>query len=187
MRTIERIAQIVLPIVALLTLIAMFALANSCHAQTTRECVVYNFTSQLGVHESTGRNDGPEVKKYLASTHLNEGFAWCAAFVNWNMRQCGAMRAGSAWAPDWFPKAKVIYTNGVTENRPPPQPGDVFGIYFPAKQRIAHVGFILEWKDSSVVTIEGNTNTAGSREGDGVYKKIRLKKQIYKVSNWIDL
>jgi hypothetical protein len=33
--------------------------------------------------------------------------------------------------------------------------------------------------------VEGNTNEAGSNEGDGVYKKRRLINSIYQVANWV--
>lgn len=62
---------------------------------------------------------------------------------------------------------------------------DVFGLYFPEKGRIAHVGFIETWGAKTVTTVEGNTNEAGSREGDGVYRKIRLTRQIYAVARYI--
>lgn len=42
------------------------------------------------------------------------------------------------------------------------KPGDVFGIYFTSKNRIAHVGFIDEVKANHYVTLEGNTNDAGN-------------------------
>ena len=66
-----------------------------------------------------------------------------------------------------------------------PSTGDIFGLYFPEKGRIAHVGFIDEWKDPWVITVEGNTNVLGSREGDGVYRKRRLVASIYKVARYI--
>ncbi|RXF67710.1 hypothetical protein [Arcticibacter tournemirensis] len=65
-----------------------------------------------------------------------------------------------------------------------PSSGDVFGIYFPEKGRIAHVGFVDEWGDKYAITVEGNTNEAGSREGDGVYRKRRLISSIYKVARY---
>lgn len=67
-----------------------------------------------------------------------------------------------------------------------PKTGDVFGLYFPEKRRIAHVGFIDEWNDPGVVTVEGNTNVLGSREGDGVYRKRRLVKSVYKVARYVN-
>lgn len=66
-----------------------------------------------------------------------------------------------------------------------PKPADVFGIYFANLKRIAHVGFVDEWGDKYLITVEGNTNEAGSNEGDGVYKKRRLISSIYQVSDWV--
>jgi hypothetical protein len=142
--------------------------------------------SQIGVRELSGRNDGVQVETYLHSVNLTKGSPWCAAFISWTFQQVGVSNPKSGWSPDWFPKDKVVYsTTNPPINQVTPQPGDVFGIYFANKKRVAHVGFILEWHDTYAVTIEGNTNEAGSREGDGVYIKKRLKRQIYKVSNWI--
>jgi hypothetical protein len=67
-----------------------------------------------------------------------------------------------------------------------PASADVFGIYFANLKRIAHVGFVDEWGDKQVITVEGNTNEAGSAEGDGVYRKRRPIASIYQVANWID-
>lgn len=143
-----------------------------------RTCVVNTYTAEVGVREATGKNDGHRVEQYLASTQLGPGYAWCAAFVNWTYQKCGVVTPKSAaWSPSWFPAGKLTHY---------PQPGDVFGIYFPSKGRIAHVGFIDEWGSSRVKTVEGNTNSAGSREGDGVYRKVRLRSQVHSVANWID-
>ena len=72
----------------------------------------------------------------------------------------------------------------VTDNRQPVT-GDVFGIYFPDKKRIAHVGFIDQWLGDWLITVEGNTNDPGAREGDGVYRKRRAVKSIYQVARYI--
>lgn len=71
-----------------------------------------------------------------------------------------------------------------TDNRQP-NIGDVFGIYFPDKKRIAHVGFIDHWDGTWLITVEGNTNSSGSREGDGVYRKRRPVQSIYQVARYI--
>lgn len=154
------------------------------------ECVIDTYQSQIGVLELTGNNDGYEVGQYLSSTGLGEGYAWCAAFVNWSLEQCGYHGPKSpAWSPSWFTD-HVIYTKGMitfgNEAYQRPGPGDVFGIYFLSKKRIAHVGFIDQWPNKHyTITVEGNTNEAGSREGDGVYRKYRIKSQIYKISRWV--
>jgi hypothetical protein len=66
-----------------------------------------------------------------------------------------------------------------------PDTGDVFGIYFPDKNRIAHTGFIDQWDGTWLITVEGNTNDSGGREGDGVYRKRRPVKSIYQVARYI--
>ncbi|MES3016614.1 MAG: hypothetical protein V4721_02495 [Bacteroidota bacterium] len=66
-----------------------------------------------------------------------------------------------------------------------PTTGDIFGLYFPEKRRIAHTGFIDQWDGTWLITVEGNTNISGSREGDGVYRKRRLVNSIYKVARYI--
>lgn len=68
---------------------------------------------------------------------------------------------------------------------PNPKTADIFGIYFANLKRIAHAGLVDEWGDKYVVTVEGNTNEAGSNEGDGVYRKRRLISSIYQVADWV--
>jgi len=74
-----------------------------------------------------------------------------------------------------------------TNNNQQPTTADIFGIYFPAKKRIAHAGFIDQWDGTWLITVEGNTNVSGGREGDGVYRKRRLVKSIYQVARYIPL
>lgn len=110
------------------------------------------------------------------AVHLSEGNPWCAAFVVWCHKQCGYKIPETGYSPLLFPKEKTCIIN--------PSPGDVFGIYFKNKGRIAHVGFIDKVENNGYVTVEGNTNASGSREGDGVYSKRRMKGQIYKIVRW---
>jgi hypothetical protein len=188
----------------------LFALdASALNGQTSslldsrvlKQKVVTSYTSQIGVRELTGQNDGKEVDMYLASTGFTnnklyrektgKGYAWCAAFVTWSFKESTKdihyviKIPASAWAPSWFPPSNTIYVKG-KPTKVKPERADVFGIYYAKDDRIGHVGFIDDWPEGEyVVTVEGNTNAAGSREGDGVYRKKRLKANIYKVSRWV--
>ncbi len=173
--------------ISLVVILSLLSLHCAPDESDIRECLEQTYTSQIGVREATGNNDGVSVESYLKSTRLGKGYAWCAAFVNWTHKQCEIQTVNSpAWSPSWFPKSKVIYKRDNTIKRQP-LPGDVFGVWFSSKKRVAHVGFIHDWQNGSsyAITVEGNTNTAGSREGDGVYKKRRLKRQIYVVSSFV--
>lgn len=132
-------------------------------------------STQVGVRE-TSRNSGPEVDAYLASVGLAPGLAWCAAFVHW----CFEAGAASLALPDPCPKtagALRLYDDcpdGWKVFRP--EPGDVFAIDH--GHGLGHVGFVESVGAIELVTIEGNTNPGGSREGDGVYRRTRRRDEV---------
>ena len=135
-------------------------------------------SSQIGIREATGKNDGPQVEKYLSYTGNKKGEPWCASFVSWVFGQAGFEQPRTAWSPSLFPKAKLV---------PLGTPATVFGIYFPDKRRIAHAGIVEKQKHNWLYTIEGNTNIEGSREGDGVYRKMRHIKTIKYYADWTNM
>jgi cell wall-associated NlpC family hydrolase len=167
-------------------LFILFYLFAGIHASSAshRSCIIEKAQAEVGVREATGKNDGTKVEAYLKTTGLGKGYAWCAAFVNYVLKGCGIKTPDTAWSPSWFPQSKLIYKKG-SVNKREWQPGDVFGIYFQNLKRIGHVGLIKKRGSRMVATIEGNTNDALSRDGDGVYEKWRLNSQIYVVSDWI--
>lgn len=152
---------------------------------TTRDRVVSIAESQLHVRELSGRNDGPQVQAFLATTGLKGNYPWCAAFLSWTFLEANIKAPRSAYSPDWF-KSNVVYRQRTSTITPfVSKPAQVFGLYFESKGRVAHVGMITAETRLSYSTIEGNTNGDGSREGDGVYRRIRNKKTIYVISDFI--
>lgn len=166
------------------TFIVAILCISLCSSATGDGCIVDSAVSQIGVEEK-GQNEGEQVGQYLETTGLGTGYPWCAAFVNWLHHHCGfdSPEAKAAWSPAWFPNDKTVWQRGSVQGVTV-RPGDVFGIHFSSKDRIAHVGVIHNVTDKYFITIEGNTNGAGSREGDGVYRKRRPKRSIYKISRW---
>lgn len=142
------------------------------------------YDDQIGVREYGGSNRGLEVEQYLQSVGLGPGYPWCAAFVSWCYQYADVEAPLSAWVPDYSRRCKRIYQRNRFQKRTPKQ-GDVFLIWYDRLNRPAHMGFIDKWSDKWIVTVEGNTNDNGAREGNGVYKKRRLKKQIWVVSDFI--
>lgn len=132
--------------------------------------------SQVGIREATGKNDGKEVVAYLNYTGNRKGEPWCASFVSWVFGQAGFGSPRTAWSPDLFPKANRV---------PAPAPAMVFGIYFTHLKRIAHCGIVEKEHHNWLTTIEGNTDITGSREGDGVYRKLRHVKTVKFYADWI--
>ncbi|ELR71753.1 hypothetical protein C900_02338 [Fulvivirga imtechensis AK7] len=142
------------------------------------------YSSQVGVREEGGANRGKMVEQYLAVTGLGPSFPWCAAFVSWCYIHAGVDAPVSAWVPSFAIQRNIIYKRGKPTKKIP-QTGDVFMIWYDRLNRPAHIGFVDTWGNEYVITVEGNTNDNGSREGDGVYRKKRLKRQVWAVSDFV--
>jgi hypothetical protein len=141
------------------------------------------YISQIGVRELTGHNDGIQVVNYLHNAGASQGDPWCAAFVRWCFDQAGVKTTINAYSPTAYNISNPV----MKQNRfiIEPKPGDVFCLYFPKMKRIAHTGFFDRRINSTVYeSVEGNTNQAGSREGDGVYRKRRSFNATYVISRW---
>ena len=167
-------------IILFCVLLLVTGLSYGQQSAQLRAKIQATYTSQLGVRELTGRNDGIAVEKYLNYVWLKKGQPWCAAFVSWGFGQNGIKRARSGGCVQLMEQGTLIYK--AAQIYETPQRADVFFIYYPEKGRVAHTGYVDKWGENWVETVEGNTNGAGSREGNGVYRKKRLKRQIYAVT-----
>lgn len=128
---------------------------------------------EIGVQEIS-ENSGLRVDQYNAYVGLKK-VPWCASFVSWCFGQVGYAQPRTAWSPSLFPTNRLVKE---------PLPGMVLGIYFPKLKRIAHCGLVEQVKNDLVYTIEGNTNVNGSREGTGVFRRLRHKRSIHLFSDW---
>ena len=156
---------------------------------TLAEKIVAIAVAEIGVEEIDGTNCGPRVNEYKAATWLpaDKPWPWCAAFVAWVIRE--AMKGGldangrpytfqrpqtaGAWDFENWSRAQ----DGSTQTRKPAgddiKAGDIVIFAF------SHIGIaIADAKDGCVTTVEGNTDSAGSREGGGVFLKSRRLTQI---------
>lgn len=146
--------------------------------------------SQVGVRES-GSNSGDDIRKYQEATSLAPGkWPWCAAFVDWCIQEWLKDDEVVKWlglkvrTPEaWRPKTALAYgflgwakdrpnTTNVLMPTERAQAGDIVMYTF------SHVGIVVSDNGNTIQTIEGNTNGEGSREGDGVYSKIRNKSLV---------
>lgn len=143
------------------------------------------YTSYIGVREATGKNDGQEVELFLKSVGLGKGYPWCAAFVKHCLLEANVPGVDkiNGMALSCENKNRMIFKSRQMFGEP--KPGDVFTLYYAHLKRIGHTGFHHRRVNSSVYeSVEGNTNAAGSREGDGVYKKKRSYNATHSISRW---
>jgi len=137
----------------------------------------------IGVREKGGANLGPEVEAYLAFLGLAPGNPWCAAFVyacfEKAVKKYGLanplVKTGSVMSH--FRRAPaVVHVPDAQIEEGKLAPGMIFGIDHGGDR--GHTGLVLAVRENEIDTIEGNTNLAGSREGDGVYQKKRKLSEI---------
>ncbi len=139
--------------------------------------------AEIGTMEQPpGSNRGPRVDEYIRAVGLNPsgGFAWCAAFVYWCFAQA-ATQAGTRnpviktagvlahWRNAGRAEIPRVMRAQAVSDPSLIQPGFVFIMDFGGG--VGHTGFVVETAGGRVITVEGNTNDGGSREGVGVFRR----------------
>jgi hypothetical protein len=145
--------------------------------------------------KETSKNQGPGIADYWPATTYPDGYKnrepYCAAFGAWAVREaCKGLEVPfslprSPAVRDWEAWAKANKGKGV-ELLDPKAPGfkikagDICLMRFDGGS--GHL-FISRGPESAgrSLTIEGNTDDALSREGDGTFAKVRSISSIYKV------
>ena len=156
------------------------------------EAIVQIATAEIGVEEVNGTNCGVRVNEYKAATWLTptKGWAWCAAFICWVVREAATkadmkftktfkrpLTAG-AWDMENWSLEQDASTSTKKPHRNDIQAGDIIVFKF------SHIGIAISAPDANgfITTVEGNSNKAGSREGGGVHK---LKRHVSKIRSRI--
>ena len=124
----------------------------------------------IKVKEATGANDGAWVKAILGSTGLGEGFAWCAATVEFCCEVAGVKGQGSAGVMNWL---RWFKANGKITKAG--RGAVAMKDYGGGK---GHMGIVVRVFGLWVTTIEGNTSPGESgsqRDGQGLYRRTRLR------------
>ncbi len=142
--------------------------------------------AEIGALEQPlGSNRGPQVDGYLRRVGLDPrrgSFAWCAAFVyfcfaraaetigveNPLIKTAGVldhwMRAGAAGVRRISAAEAHLHEDLV-------RPGQIFILDTPPPGGGGHTGLVERVEAGKLITIEGNTNDGGSREGVGVFRR----------------
>ena len=127
-----------------------------------------------GVREQpVNSNRGKRVEEYQSATWLpGSGWAWCAAFICWGVRELEKLadlpfprpQTAGAWDFERWAKEDAGPTVKLHKPKQEIRAGDIVIFTF------SHIGLAIEdEKHGMVTTVEGNTSTSGSREGGGVY------------------
>lgn len=133
--------------------------------------------SQIAYHEGKTGSNWNNIQKYseqLPGFKWSDGQPWCDTFVQWALWQTGVKVPDGAQSASCLASVSAYKKAGrFTE-----YPGIGFQVFY-GPNGGTHTGLVYDYDDTYIYTIEGNTNTNGSAEGDGVYEKKRLRKVDY--------
>lgn len=133
--------------------------------------------NEVGYHEGrTGMtwNNRQKYSDQVPGLSWSDGQPWCATFVSW----C-AMKAGLA---ELFPRTASTDAGAKwfkERHQWSVYPAVGAQVFFGVNGDMNHTGIVYGYDADWIYTIEGNTNTSGSREGDGVYLKKRARRADY--------
>ena len=174
------------------------ALHNVILTGNQREDIVNVALSQVNYKEGSfsndfgGADDGPYnnyteynywYNRYVSS-HMPVGGSnapWCATFVSWCADQANvpstvlkrstiAGHGASYFNVNFYSGSGTLHSSADNDRyfkgyNYTPQKGDLF-----FTRTWSHVGLVADIVGDRVITVEGNTNTTGSSQGDGVYR-----------------
>jgi hypothetical protein len=144
--------------------------------------------AEVGVlEEPPHSNRGPRVDQYAQAVGLNpaDGLPWCVAFVYWCFQQAADRASRKNPLPKtagvlkhWSAATKlrsVQIVKGVKAVETPTlvQPGFLFVMDFGGG--VGHIGFVADFVNGHLVTVEGNTGHDGTREGIGVFRRTQRR------------
>lgn len=117
---------------------------------------------------------GPEVP----GLGWAQGQPWCAVFVSWCAMKSDAVTlfprtASCGTGLQWF------RDRGRSSEYPAIGAQVFFGVGGAFGNGGHHTGIVYAYDQNYIYTVEGNTNTSGSPEGDGVYLRKRARRDPY--------
>lgn len=133
--------------------------------------------AEVGYHEGRSGGSWNNKQKYSAAVPglaWSNGQAWCATFVSWCAMKAGVAAlfprtASTDAGASWF-KSRHQWSE---------YPAVGAQVFYGHSGDMNHTGIVYGYDANYIYTVEGNTNTSGSREGDGVYLKKRLRRDSY--------
>ena len=138
-------------------------------------------TAELGYHEGRTGSTWNNHQKYspeVPGLEWSQNQPWCATFNSWLDLKAGLkpnvdfpVTASCNAAAAWFKK----------QGRWSEYPAIGAWALYGTPSDFSHTGRVVGYDDTYVYVIEGNTNTSGSAQGDGVYKQKRVRRDPHVV------
>jgi hypothetical protein len=143
----------------------------------TTESVIQIAVSQVSYHEGktgTHNNNDQKYSDQLPNFKWSDKQPWCCTFAHWCYWQVGVEVPTGARSASCATSVAAYKKAGRFTEYP-----CLGAQVFYGKNGGTHTGIVISYDDTYVYTVEGNTNDDGSAEGDGVYRKRRIRRDDY--------
>ena len=138
--------------------------------------------AEIGYREGGGKSNNNDQKfsDEVPGLEWSDRQPWCQTFVTWCAMKAGVQHlygdpakptASCDIAGAWFKR----------QGRWSEYPAIGAQVFYGTPSDLNHTGIVESYDADYITTIEGNTNASGSREGDGVYRKRRRRRDAYVV------
>lgn len=123
----------------------------------TMQNVYHIALKELGVQERAGADHNPRILEYHQATSLkatSDEVPWCAAFVNWCLREAGFQGTNSARARSFLAWGESVAINDI-------KPGDIVVFSRGNNPILGHVAFFHSWKNkrTGIMTVCGGNQS----------------------------
>lgn len=134
--------------------------------------VIATAKKYIGVHEGKSGGSWNNDNPFAKSMGWANGQAWCASFVCAVFKEVGLL--GLIATPS--PGVDQLAVGFKKAGRYSEYPALGAVVFYGSPADLNHTGIVVAYNADTITTVEGNTNDNGSREGDGVYLKTRLRR-----------
>lgn len=134
--------------------------------------IIIKARAEIGTAE-TYNNNVKYNTAYYGHPVNGANYAWCAAFIWWVFRECGASALyyggdKTAYCPtlmQYYKTKQRFYSS--------PKVGDIVFYNFKGKSTAEHVGIVTEVASTYIKAIEGNTSSTNNANGGEVRERQR--------------
>ncbi|MFJ4916046.1 CHAP domain-containing protein [Streptomyces sp. NPDC088726] len=133
--------------------------------------------AEVGYQEGRSGGHWNNYQRYspaVPGLEWSDGMAWCATFAAWCFQQAGMPKGSHPVTASCLTATNWWKQQGRWSEYPAIGAQVMFG---PGGG--SHTGIVIDYDATTITTIEGNTNVSGSAEGDGVYRKVRQRRDTY--------
>lgn len=138
----------------------------------TANDIITKARAEIGTAEKYNNNVKYNTEYYGRAVN-GSAYPWCAVFVWWVFKQCGASSLFYGGEKSAYCPTIMNYYKGKKQFYKTPKVGDIVFYNFSGGSVASHVGIVTSVSSSQITAIEGNTSSSNNTNGGSVQERTR--------------